>query len=113
MCAVLFSYFPVQKFATGMLESRLNMSTSEASGLFSFFPIGAMVLTPLLGWFIDSKVSRFNAYAGFVAGSDLSPDICTYACERFTFAVALSAIILLGISFSGSCCFVYDCPNGR
>lgn len=102
LCVLFYSaIFPFQKFATGMLESRLNMSTSEASGLFSFFPIGAMVLTPLLGWFIDNKG---KAGTMLMLGS-LLVVICHLIfaltpAASFTFSVALSAIILLGISFS-------------
>jgi predicted MFS family arabinose efflux permease len=102
LCVLFYSaIFPFQKFATGMLESRLNMTTAEASGLFSFFPIGAMVLTPLLGWFIDNKG---KAGSMLMLGS-LLVVICHLIfaltpAGSFTFAVALSAIILLGISFS-------------
>lgn len=102
LCVLFYSaIFPFQKFATGMLESRLSMSTSEASGLFSFFPIGAMVLTPLLGWFIDNKG---KAGTMLMLGS-LLVVICHLIfaltpAASFTFSVALSAIILLGISFS-------------
>lgn len=102
LCVLFYSaIFPFQKFATGMLESRLSMTTSEASGLFSFFPIGAMVLTPLLGWFIDNKG---KAGTMLMLGS-LLVVICHLIfaltpAASFTFAVALSAIILLGISFS-------------
>lgn len=102
LCVLFYSaIFPFQKFATGMLESRLSMTTSEASGLFSFFPIGAMVLTPLLGWFIDNKG---KAGSMLMLGS-LLVVICHLIfaltpAASFTFSVALSAIILLGISFS-------------
>ncbi|MBQ1218676.1 MAG: MFS transporter, partial [Bacteroidales bacterium] len=56
LCVLYYSaIFPFQKFATGMLETNLNMPTAEASGLFSWFPIGAMLLTPFLGAFLDNK----------------------------------------------------------
>ena len=102
LCVLFYSaIFPFQKFATGMLESRLSMTTSEASGLFSYFPIGAMVLTPLLGWFIDNKG---KAGTMLMLGSMLVV-ICHLIfaltpAASFTFGVALAAIILLGISFS-------------
>ena len=102
LCVLFYSaIFPFQKFATGMLESRLSMTTSEASGLFSYFPIGAMVLTPLLGWFIDNKG---KAGTMLMLGS-LLVVVCHLIfaltpADNFTFAVALTAIILLGISFS-------------
>ena len=102
LCVLFYSaIFPFQKFATGMLESRLSMTTSEASGLFSFFPIGAMVLTPLLGWFIDNKG---KAGTMLMLGS-LLVVVCHLIfaltpAASFTFAVALGAIIILGVSFS-------------
>lgn len=102
LCVLFYSaIFPFQKFATGMLESRLSMTTSEASGLFSYFPIGAMVLTPLLGWFIDNKG---KAGTMLMLGS-LLVVVCHLIfaltpVASFTFAVALGAIIILGVSFS-------------
>lgn len=102
LCVLFYSaIFPFQKFATGMLESRLSMTTSEASGLFSYFPIGAMVLTPLLGWFIDNKG---KAGTMLMLGS-LLVVVCHLIfaltpAASFTFAVALGAIIILGVSFS-------------
>ena len=97
LCVLFYSaIFPFQKFATGMLESRLNMSTAEAGNLFSFFPIGAMVLTPLLGWFIDRKGKSATM---LMLGSFLVI-ICHLIfaltpAEYFTKEVAFFAIILL------------------
>jgi MFS family permease len=102
LCVLFYSaIFPFQKFATGMLESRLGMTTLEAGNLFSYFPIGAMILTPVLGWFIDHKG---KAATMLIAGS-LLVIVChlifaVTPAANFTFAVALGAIILLGISFS-------------
>ncbi|MDR0422635.1 MAG: MFS transporter [Proteiniphilum sp.] len=102
LCVLFYSaIFPFQKFATGMLESRLGMTTLQAGKLFSYFPVGAMILTPFLGWFIDHKG---KAATMLLAGS-LLVIIChlifaVTPAENFTFAVALGAIILLGISFS-------------
>ena len=49
LCVLYYSaIFPFQKFATGMLESNLGLSTDKAAGLFSWFTIGSMVLTPFL-----------------------------------------------------------------
>lgn len=105
LCVLYYSaIFPFQKFATSMLENRLDISTDEASALFSWFPIGAMILTPLLGWFLDRKgkgatmlilgaVLMFICHTLFalypLQANSLSSEI-----------VAYGAIILLGISFS-------------
>lgn len=102
LCVLFYSaIFPFQKFATGMLESRLGMTTSEASGLFSFFPIGAMVLTPFLGWFIDNK----GKAASMLMLGSLLVIVCHLIfaitpAQSFTFGIALMAIIILGVSFS-------------
>lgn len=102
LCVLFYSaIFPFQKFATGMLESRLGMTTVEAGNLFSYFPIGAMILTPFLGWFIDHK----GKAATMLFVGSLLVIVCHLIfaitpAENFTFAVALGAIILLGISFS-------------
>lgn len=102
LCVLFYSaIFPFQKFATGMLESRLGMTTGEAGALFSYFPIGAMILTPLLGWFIDNKG---KAATMLMLGS-LLVIVCHLIfaltpAESFNFGIALTAIIVLGVSFS-------------
>lgn len=102
LCVLFYSaIFPFQKFATGMLESRLSLPADEAAALFSYFPIGAMVLTPLLGWFIDNKG---KAATMLMLGS-LLVIIChlIFALTPeaiFNYPIALAAILLLGVSFS-------------
>jgi len=102
LCVLFYSaIFPFQKFAVGMLSSRLEMTPVEAANLFSFFPIGAMLLTPLLGWFLDSRgkgatMLMIGALLMTVCHSifALTPD------ESFTYGVAITAIVILGVSFS-------------
>ena len=105
LCVLYYSaIFPFQKFATSMLENRLGMATDDASALFSWFPIGAMVLTPLLGWFLDRKGKGATM---LIAGAILM-FICHVIFALYplqpnhsgSVAIAYGAIILLGISFS-------------
>jgi MFS family permease len=102
LCVLFYaSIFPFQKFAVGMLDSRLDNPPMLPNELFALFPIGAMILTPLLGFFLDFKGKGATM---LICGSllmmichtvfALTPD------TAFTFPLALSAIILLGISFS-------------
>jgi len=105
LCVLYYSaIFPFQKFATSMLENRLGLPTEDASKLFSWFPIGAMLLTPLLGWFLDRKGKGATM---LIIGS-----ILVFACH-LTFAIyplqpnstssliiAYIAILILGVSFS-------------
>lgn len=105
LCVLYYSaIFPFQKFATSMLENRLGMATEDASAMFSWFPIGAMILTPLLGWFLDKKgkgatMLILGAVLVFICHSvfalyPLSPD------STGSLVIAYGAIILLGVSFS-------------
>ncbi|MBQ2170653.1 MAG: MFS transporter, partial [Paludibacteraceae bacterium] len=63
LCVLYYSaIFPFQRFATNFLEETLSnpaegiiVTNAEAAGLFKWFPILAMVLTPFLGAFIDYK----------------------------------------------------------
>ncbi len=99
LCVLYYSaIFPFQKFATGMLETNLNMPTSEASGLFSWFPIGAMFLTPFLGAFLDKKGKGASM---LIAGSILMITChLIFALVPLNQTIAYFAIILLGVSFS-------------
>ena len=99
LCVLYYSaIFPFQKFATGMLETNLNMPTAEASGLFSWFPIGAMFLTPFLGAFLDKKGKGASM---LILGSILMITChLVFALVPLTKPIAYIAIILLGVSFS-------------
>ena len=99
LCVLYYSaIFPFQKFATGMLETNLNMPTAEASGLFSWFPIGAMVLTPFLGAFLDRKGKGASM---LILGAILMITChLVFALVPLTKPIAYAAIIVLGISFS-------------
>ena len=81
-----------------MLESNLGLSTDAAAGLFSWFPIGAMVLTPFLGAFLDN---RGKGATMLICGA-LLMIIChlTFALVPLTKHIAYAAIVLLGVSFS-------------
>ncbi|WP_416997932.1 MFS transporter, partial [Alistipes putredinis] len=70
----------------------------QASDIFRWFPMGAMILTPLLGWFLDHK----GKGATMLMIGAILMFIChmTFALVPLTPAIAFSAIILLGLSFS-------------
>jgi predicted MFS family arabinose efflux permease len=102
LCVLYYSaIFPFQRFATNFLEETLAISNAEAAGLFKWFPILAMVLTPFLGAFID--------YKGKGASMMLLGAVIMTACHLvFAFVLpaypsktlALVTILILGISFS-------------
>ena len=102
LCVLYYSaIFPFQRFATNFLEETLSISNAEAAGLFKWFPILAMVLTPFLGAFID--------YKGKGASMMLIGAVIMIACHCvFAFllpiypskVLALVTILILGVSFS-------------
>lgn len=102
LCVLYYSaIFPFQRFATNFLEETLAVSNAEAAGLFKWFPILAMVLTPFLGAFID--------YKGKGASMMLLGAVIMTACHLvFAFVLpaypsktlALVTILVLGVSFS-------------
>ena len=102
LCVLYYSaIFPFQRFATNFLEETLQISNAEAAGLFKWFPILAMVLTPFLGAFID--------YKGKGASMMMIGAVIMTACHLvFAFvlpaypskALALATILVLGVSFS-------------
>lgn len=102
LCVLYYSaIFPFQRFATNFLEETLLISNAEAAGLFKWFPILAMVLTPFLGAFIDY---RGKGASMLLLGSLIM--IACHCCFAFILPVypsktlALVTILILGVSFS-------------
>ena len=102
LCVLYYSaIFPFQRYAPNFLEETLNIDAASAAQLFSFFPILAMILTPILGGFLD-RVGKGATM--LMAGS-----IIMIACHlSFAFLLpavpqkwlALTIIVVLGVSFS-------------
>ena len=99
LCVLYYSaIFPFQRFATDMLQSNLGITAKQASDIFRWFPIGAMVLTPLLGSYLDH---RGKGATMLLLGAILMTAChLIFALVPLTPLIAYSAIILLGISFS-------------
>lgn len=102
LCVLYYSaIFPFQRYATNMLQCNLGMTATAAANVFRWFPIGAAIITPLLGSYLDHK----GKGATMLMLGALLMIIC-----HLTFAfivpsteskfIAFVAIIVLGISFS-------------
>lgn len=102
LCVLYYSaIFPFQRYAPNFLEETLKIDAATASQLFSCFPILAMVLTPLLGMFLD--------YKGKGASMLMLGALIMIACHlSFAFLLplfpykwlAVTLIVILGVSFS-------------
>ncbi len=105
LCVLFYSaIFPFQKYAAEMLQNKVGFELEYATGLFSLFPIGAMIVTPILGTYLD-RVGK-GATMLIIGSVMMVVSHSIFALYPFAggtsldTAVALSAIIVLGISFS-------------
>ncbi len=108
LCVLYYSaIFPFQKFATEMLSSNVGLHPHWASRIFSLFPVGAMIITPFLGAYLDYKGKGATM---LMIGSILMilchltfaflPSFGFEKGSSIMITIAVVAIILLGISFS-------------
>jgi MFS family permease len=102
LCVLFYSaIFPFQKFATDMLASKLDVEIKVAAGYLSWFPIGALILTPVIGFFLDKK--GYGAAMMLFGAILLTISHLIFAlvpAESFNFAIAITTIIILGTAFS-------------
>jgi len=102
LCVLFYSaIFPFQKFATDMLASKMGLNLKDAADLFSWFPIGAMVLTPFIGFYLDRKgkgASLMLYGAILLVVSHLI--FALVPAESFGYGMAVTTIVILGIAFS-------------
>ena len=103
LCVLYYSaIFPFQRYGANMLQCNLDgISAEAASNIFRWFPIGAAVITPFLGSFLDRK----GRGATMLMGGALLL-ICCHLIFAFVLpetksaVLAYSTIVLLGISFA-------------
>lgn len=102
LCVLFYSaIFPFQKFAVDMLSSKMGTTPTEAANLFSYFPIGAMILTPFIGLFLDLKgkgASMMLYGAILLVVSHLIFALTPNA--TFSYGLAFGTIVILGTAFS-------------
>ncbi len=102
LCVLYYSaIFPFQRYAANMLQCTLGISATTASDIFRWFPMGAMILTPILGYYLDRKGKGATM---LILGAILMI-IChlTFALVLPSVkseALAFAAIVVLGVSFS-------------
>ncbi len=102
LCVLFYSaIFPFQKFAAEMLTSKLGVSPDVGSSIFSWFPIGAMVLTPFIGYFLDKK--GLGATLMFFGALLLIVSHLIFALvpeDVFNMPIAVTTIVILGTAFA-------------
>lgn len=102
LCVLYYSaIFPFQRYAPDYLQTTLHVDNAEAGKLFSFFPILAMILTPVLGGLLD-KIGKGATMlfigAIIMVGCHLS---FAFLLPLFPYKwLAVTLIAILGVSFS-------------
>ena len=102
LCVLYYSaIFPFQRYATNFLESTLTIPADEAANILRWFPILAMILTPVLGSFIDYKgkgasMLLYGALIMIVCHLSYAFILPIYPEKWF----ALLITVVLGVSFS-------------
>lgn len=102
LCVLYYSaIFPFQRYATNFLEETLAIDAASAAKLFSCFPVLAMVMTPMLGIFLDRKgkgatMLMFGSIIMIVCHLSFAFILPAFSQKWF----ALLLIVVLGISFS-------------
>ena len=102
LCVLYYSaIFPFQKYAVNMFENNLGISAEEAASIFRWFPIGAALITPFLGGFLDK---RGKGATMLILGAILMISchiIFALVLPQFpNLLLAYAAIVVLGVSFS-------------
>lgn len=102
LCVLFYSaIFPFQKFATDMLASKLNLDIKDAAAYFSYFPIGAMILTPFIGLFLDRKgLGASMMLYGAILLTISHLIFALVPAEVFNVPIAIITIVILGTAFS-------------
>jgi hypothetical protein len=102
LCVLFYSaIFPFQRFAPQMLASKLAIEEGIAARYVGLFPIGAMILTPFIGFFLDKKGwgAKMMLYGAIL----LTVSHLIFAlvpAESFNTTIAVFTIVILGIAFS-------------
>jgi MFS family permease len=102
LCVLYYSaIFPFQKYAVNMFENNLNLTAEEAASIFRWFPIGAALITPFLGGFLDK---RGKGATMLILGAILMISchlVFALVLPKFpNLLLAYAAIVVLGVSFS-------------
>lgn len=103
LCVLYYSaIFPFQRYGANMLQCNLaGISAQHASNIFRWFPIGAAVITPFLGNFLDRK----GKGATMLMFGALLLIVCHLVFAfllpvTHSYVLAYSTIVILGVSFA-------------
>ena len=99
LCVLFYSaVFPFLKYAVNMMQNKLNVS-AETGGLISgLLPVGTILLTPIIGNYIDKKGKAASTM--MLGALLLSLSHLIFAIAPPSMPLYIFAILLLGVAFS-------------
>ncbi len=99
LCVLFYSgVFPFLKYAVNMMQNKLGV-TAEIGGYISgLLPVGTIILTPIIGYFLDTRGK--GASLMIYGAALLTLAHLTFAIAPMSVALAVVAIVVLGVAFS-------------
>jgi MFS family permease len=99
LCVLFYSaVFPFLKYAVNMMQNKLDVS-AEIGGLISgLLPVGTILLTPLIGNYIDKKGKAASTM--MLGAALLFVSHLVFAIAPPSMVLYILAILLLGVAFS-------------
>jgi hypothetical protein len=99
LCVLFYSgVFPFLKYAVNMMQNKLGVSAEVGGMISGLLPVGTILLTPLIGAYLDNKGR--GASIMILGSALLTAAHLTFALAPLTMPIAILSIIVLGISFS-------------
>lgn len=99
LCVLFYSgVFPFLKYAVNMMENKLDISGATGGYIAGLLPVGSIILTPLIGYFLDTKGK--GATLMIFGAALLTLAHLTFALVPLNMALAIVSIVVLGVAFS-------------
>jgi hypothetical protein len=99
LCVLFYSgVFPFLKYAVNMMQNKLGVSPSVGGMISGLLPVGTILLTPIVGHFLDKRGK--GATLMIFGAALLTLAHLTFALVPLNTFIAVAAIIVLGIAFS-------------
>jgi Na+/melibiose symporter-like transporter len=99
LCVLFYcGVFPFLKYAVNMMQNRLGISNVAAGYISGMLPVGTIILTPIIGNFLDRKGK--GASMMIYGAALLTIAHLTFALAPLNMALAIIAIMVLGVAFS-------------
>lgn len=99
LCVLFYSgVFPFLKYAVNMMQNKLGITGTAAGYISGLLPVGTIILTPLIGNYLDKKGK--GATLMIYGAALLTLAHLTYAIVPLNTAIAIVAIVVLGVAFS-------------